>query len=62
MLYGFSNILAERYKNDRILYAVVCLGIMVLAGLLVGLVMDCFGRLLGLDTSALRHRREKVEL
>jgi hypothetical protein len=53
--------LTTLYHDDRMTYALVSIAVMLVAGTLLGLLMDWLGRKLGVDTSALRHRRQKVK-
>jgi hypothetical protein len=57
---GIFSALSTWYHADRLLYAVVSMVTMLVVGTLLGLLMDWAGRKLGVDTSALKHQREKV--
>jgi len=55
------SLLSVWYREERLLYAAVSVAAMLVVGTLLGLLMDWAGRKLGVDTSALRHRRQKVK-
>ncbi len=55
------SLLSVWYREDRLLYATVSVAAMLVVGTLLGLLMDWAGRKLGVDTSPLRHRRQKVK-
>jgi len=55
------SILDAWYHEQRVVYAVASVVIMLVIGSLLGLLMDQVGCRLGVDTSHVRHHRKRVE-
>ncbi len=58
---SIGMVLYQWYQYNTLWYACASLVILVVAGVVLGVIADLMGRLLGVNTNRLEHERNKVK-